>query len=339
MMTADHIHTVPAATAKRVLRGAMAALLIAVSGAALAQAPQQKAPSKAAAPKAPATAAPSARAPSGDVVARAGDRDLTRDEIRDFVSTLAPNEQAALASDPALFSQTLRVILANQLVLQEALAKKWDEQPQVTAQLQRLRDNAVVDSYLQSVSTPPESYPSEAELAQAYEANKAALTVPRTFQVAQIFIALADGADKDAEDKAKKKLAEVQAKLKVAKADFAAIAKADSDEPTSASQGGEIGWLTEAQLKPEIREQVTSLAKGTVGAPIKTEGGWHVLKVLDTKEAGTRPLAEVKDALTQRLKAQRAEATRRAYLAKLLDQSPPTINELALSNVLDQPKQ
>ena len=46
----------------------------------------------------------------------------------------------------------------------------------------------------------------------------------------------------------------------------------------------------------------------------------------------------MRDALAQRLRAQRVEANRRAYLAKLLEQSPPTINELALGNVLDLPK-
>lgn len=349
MITVNPFHVVPSIAAKPLLRGALAALLVSVSGVAQAQvkeAPvaQKKADPAAAAVKPPEAKAPPAaalppRAPSGDVVARAGDNELTRDEIRALVSTLSPNEQAALAADPALFSQTLRIKLANQLVLKEALAKKWAERPQVAAQLQRARDNTIVESYLQSISAPPADYPSEADLAKAYEANKAALAVPRTFQVAQIFIALADGADKDAQDKAAKKLADVEAKLTAPNADFGAIAKAESDEPASGARGGEIGWLAEAQMKPEIRVQVVALAKGAVSAPVKADGGWHLLKVLDITEAGTRTLAEVKDVLRQRLRAQRVEEARRAHLSKLLEQSPPTINELALSNVLDQPRQ
>lgn len=354
MIAVNSFHLAPSVAAKHVLRGVLAALLVSVSSAALAQVQVKEAPAaqrRAADPKAAAVKPPEAKAPpvaspalpaktaSGDIVARAGDNALTRAEIRTFVSTLSSKEQAALASDPALFSQTLRIMLANQLVLKEALAKKWEEQPQIAAQLKRARDTAIVESYLQSISTPPAGYPSEADLAQAYEANKAAFALPRRFQVAQIFISQGDGANKDAQDKAAKKLADVQARLKAPDADFAEIARSQSDERASGARGGEIGWLAEAQMKPEIRAQVVALSKGAVSAPVKAEGGWHILKVLDLKEAGIGTLDEVRDALTMRLRAQSAEAARRSHLAKLLEQSPPTINELALSNVLEQPKQ
>jgi peptidylprolyl isomerase len=334
---------------------ALAGLLLSPANDAFAQAPAaQKA--KAPAATAPAAAAPQAvappaapRAPVGqaarsaatdpDVVARAGDYDLTRDEIRAFVATLQPNEQAALARDAALFSQTLRVMLANQLVLKEALTKKWEDQPAVAAQLKRVRETAIVESYLQSVSTTPEGFPTDGELEKAYEANKAAFLVPRQFQVAQIFISLPADADKSAADKANKKLADVQAKLKQPNADFAAIACADSDDRTSADRGGEIGWLAESQMKPEIKAPIVALTKGALSEAVRGADGWHVLKLIDTKPAGTLTLAEVRDPLAQRLRAQRVEANRRAYLAKLLEQSPPSINELALSQVLDpQPK-
>ncbi len=105
-------------------------------------------------------------------------------------------------------------MLANQLVLKEALTKKWEDQPAVAAQLKRVRETAIVESYLQSVSTAPEGFPTDGELEKAYEANKAAFLVPRQFQVAQIFISLPADADKSAADKANKKVADVQAKLK-----------------------------------------------------------------------------------------------------------------------------
>ena len=84
----------------------------------------------------------------------------------------APREQAALAKDPALLSQAVRMLLANRLVLQEVVAKKWDQQPNVAAQLDRVRENALVELYLQSVSTPPASFPSEEELQKVYDANR-----------------------------------------------------------------------------------------------------------------------------------------------------------------------
>src|SRR5262245_59148293 len=123
----------------RSARVLLAGALIGLSGQALAQtapSPQPAKPKAAQAPaRAPAAQAP-ARAPAapqatGDVVARVGDRELTADDIRAFVRSLGPREQVAIAREPALLTQTVRALLANSLVLKEALAKKWDQQPTV----------------------------------------------------------------------------------------------------------------------------------------------------------------------------------------------------------------
>jgi len=275
---------------------------------------------------------------AADVVARIGGADITSEELRAYVETLNAQEQAAVAKDPALLSQVVRAYLARQAVLREARAKKWDQEPSVKAQLDRVRDQAITELYLQSVSKPPDGYPKEAEVQAAYDANKRAFDVPRQFRVAQIFVAAARGADKDAEEKARKRIDEVTRKLKQKGADFAAVARSDSDEKEAAQRGGEIGLLTEAQMVPGIRAVVSGLAKDAVSDPIRLDDGWHVVKVLDTKPASTRPLSEVRDARVAQMRAERAQANRQAYLAKLLEQSPPAINELALSKVLSKSK-
>jgi len=310
-----------------------------------AQAPARK-------PAAPATVAtaPAAPAPAlapvhqaaetfaikgTEVVARVGTSDVTADDIRSVVAGLDDRQRAALARDPALLSQTVRLVLANRLVLKEARSKKWDEQPAVVAQVERARDNTIVESYLRSVVTLPDGFPSEAEIKVVYEANATAFLVPRQFQLAQIVIAVPKDADKAAEDKARKRLDEVQKKLTQPGANVAALAKGESGVADTAEKGGEIGWLTEAQLRPEIRSQIVGLAKGAVTDPVRLDDGWHILKLLDTKAAQTRPMSEVRDALVERMRAERLEAGRRAYIAELLKQTPPVVNEIALSKLLD----
>jgi peptidylprolyl isomerase len=302
----------------------------AASKAAPAAAPRPAAP----APKPQAAAAPPAAIPADStVVAHLGSQDVTADQVKAFVATLDPREQAAVVRDPALLAQAVRMMLANQLALKEALEKKLDQQPAVAAQLDRVRNSAVTEIYLQSVSMPPAGFPDEADVAKVYEASQAAFLVPRQFQIAQIYVALPADADKAKEDAAKKKLADVEAKLKQPGADFAAIAASDSDDHEAASHGGEIGWVMENQVRPEIKVQVLGMAKGAVSEAIKMDDGWHVVKLLDTKASYTRPLSEVHELVVQRLRAQRADANRRAYLAKLLEQSPPAINEIALSKI------
>ena len=309
--------------------------------------PQSRPAVPAAAPaRPPAAAAPAPAAPAGDnaaepamkggeVIARVGTSDVTAEEVRAAVSLLDPRQQAALARDPALLSQTVRAILANRLVLKEALAKKWDQQAAIAAQIARARESLIAETYLQSITAPPDNYPSEADIKAVYDANASAFLVPRRFQLAQIVVRLAKDADKAAEDAARKKLDDVARRVKQPGADFAALARSLSDDTATAERDGEIGWLAEPDLKPEIRTQIAGLAKAGLTDPVRLDDGWHILKLIDTEASHTRPLAEVRDALVQRIRAERAEVNRRAYLTDLLKQTPPVVNELALSKLLD----
>jgi peptidylprolyl isomerase len=274
-------------------------------------------------------------AKGGEVIARVGTSDVTADEVRAAIAFLDARQQVALARDPALLSQTVRSLLASRLVLKEALAKKWDQQPAIAAQLARARENMIADTYLQSITAPPENYPSDADVKAVYDANASAFLVPRRFQLAQIVVAVAKDADKAGEEVARKKLDEVLKKVKQPGADFAALARSLSDDASTAERDGEIGWAAEPDLRPEIRSQVVGLAKAGVTDPVRLDDGWHVLKLIDTETSRVRPLVEVRDLLVQRVRAERAEANRRAYMAELLKQTPPVINELALSKLLD----
>ncbi|HYV65640.1 MAG TPA: peptidylprolyl isomerase [Myxococcales bacterium] len=270
-----------------------------------------------------------------DVVARVGNTEVTSEEIRGWLGGLSAQERAAAAKDPALLAQEVRRYLARRAVLQVARAKKWDEQPWVKAQLDRVRDEALAELYLQSVSAPPDGYPGDAEVQAVYDAGGAAFEVPRKFRVAQIFVPAAKG---DPDGKAQKRAAAIAAKLREKGADFAAVARAESAEANAAERGGEIGWLSEAEMVPGIRSTVTSLAKNGVSDPIRLDDGWHIVKVLDVRAASKRPLSEVRGAIAAQLRAERAQANRQAYLGKLLEQSPPAVNELALSKVLETTK-
>ncbi|MBA7468057.1 Chaperone SurA [subsurface metagenome] len=272
---------------------------------------------------------------SGEIVARAGKNDITAEEVRAAIALMATRQQAALAQDPALLSQTVRSLLANRLVLKEAIAKKWEQQPAVAAQLARSRENLIVESFLQSVTAPPDNYPSDTEVKAVYEANVSAFVVPRRFQLSQIVIQVAKDAEKTAEDDARKKLDEVGKKLKQPGADFGAVARASSEDKASAERDGEMGWVAETDLRPEIRAQVAGLSKTGVTEPVRLDDGWHILKLLDTEASRTRSLAEVRDLLVERIRAERAEVNRRAYLAELLKQNPAVVNEIALSRVLE----
>lgn len=328
--------------------GALAAALICLPVTGFAQTPPSsprpvQAPAKQkAAPQTPAAQAavpPATQGGAGktpdEIVARVGDTNLSADDIRGYVAALAPREQAAVAQDPALLSQAVRLLLANRLVLQEAVAKKWDQQAAVAAQLDRVRDSALTELYLQSVSQPPANYPSDDEVQKVYDANRQALLVPRQFQLARIFIASPKDSDKATEDKAKKTVDDIARKLKMPGTDFAAIAN-ENDARLEGKNGGDLGWVPESQIRPEIRNQVMGLTKSAVSEPVRLDDGWYILKLIDTKAAYTRTLPEVRDQLFQQIRTERAKQLRQAYLGELIKRNPPVLNEIALSKVLGE---
>jgi parvulin-like peptidyl-prolyl isomerase len=273
---------------------------------------------------------------AADAVAQVDGTQITVEQLRPLFAGLDDRQRAALEKDPAQLNQAIRTFLIQQIVLKEALEKNWDKQAAVTEELQRLRDSVIVQSYLRSLSQPPASFPTDAEVQAAYDANKAALVVPKQMQLAQVFVALPKGADKAATDKAQAKLDAIVKDISAG--DFAAVAKASSDEQASAARGGEIGWLAETQIQPGIREAITGLAKSGVSKPIRLDDGWHVIKVLDVKDSHTASLDEVREALAQRLRAERLKANSEAYIATLMQQHPISINELAITKVLDTPE-
>jgi len=278
----------------------------------------------------------SATAADSTVIAKVGGSEVRSDDIKPFIEKLSVKDQLALSKNPAALNEYVRGLIVQQLVYKEALSKKWDQQAQVVAALEKLRQQAITQSYLQSVAAPPQDFPSAAELQEAYDQLKKAnaLQVPKQYRLSQIYVACPKGADKAVEDKAQSR---IDAAAKAAKAgDFAAVAKTQSDDAASAQRGGDLGFLAESQIQPEIRTAVASLSKNGTTDPIRLNDGWHIVRLTEIKDPYTASLDEVKVSLTNELRNQKAQVLGKAYLAKLLQDNPVTLNEIAVSKLVDQ---
>lgn len=272
------------------------------------------------------------------VLGRAGEKEVLVEEIRPALNGLSESEIESLSRDPAALNKLVRSLVVQHLVLQQALAKKWDERPEVAERIRHAREVAITDSFLKSVSQPPESYPNEAELRTAYEARRAALVMPRSFRLAQIYISDPRGQDKEVAKKARERVDTVRERVRAPKSDFAAIAREFSEERESAARGGEIGWLTEQQIQPEILAKLPELSFNVVSEALRLDDGWHFIKVMDARQPFTPPLEQIRGELTRQLRAERTRAATQEYLSKLLQEAPLVINELALSKLLPASK-
>lgn len=278
---------------------------------------------------------PVTQAADSTVVAKVGESEIKAEDLKSLLESLPLRDQMQLSRDPAALNEFVRSLIVQQIVLKEALSKKWEQQPRITAQLDRLRQQAIAQTYLQSLSIPPENYPSATEIQAAYEMLKKnnALQIPRQYHLAQIYIACPKGADKAVEEKAQARVDALGKALKGG--DFSSIAKSQSDDAASSQRGGDLGWVPDNQIQPEIRNVVTSLSKGSTSDMVRMNDGWHVIRLIDVKEPSTASLDEVKAGLVRELRNQRAQDISKAYLAKVLQQNPVTLNEIAISKLLE----
>jgi len=271
------------------------------------------------------------------VAGRVGDMNVKIEDMRKALESLDPAEQAQIAADPAALVQAVRAILVERAIIKEASSKKWDQQPAIVAHLERIRESTLAGLYMQAVSQPPADYPNQEEINSAYEANKASFTVPHEFRIAQILISLPAYADEAATTMAKKKVQTVMEELKAPGADFAKIARNESNEPVTAEAGGLMGWVDEKRMPPRIRIQAMTLPLNVVSQPIQLDDGWHIIKVLETKDISPLSLEEVKARLVEVLRNQRAAADRQKYVVNMLKETPVVLNEQALNKILKKP--
>ena len=97
-------------------------------------------------------------------------------------------------------------------------------------------------------------------------------------------------------------------------ADFATLAKQKSKDP-GAADGGDLGYFTKDQMVPEFAEAAFKLDKGQISDPVKTQFGWHIIKIEDKRVKPTPTFDEVKGQL-QNYVARRAQAELVANLRK-----------------------
>ena len=272
-----------------------------------------------------------------DVVAKLGTAEIRIADLQKLLDTQPPEVRDQLLKSPPALDRLVRSEVYRRALIEEARTKGWDKRADVAVQMDRARDQVLLTSYMNELARPPAEFPNDKELAAAYNANQAEFALPRQFRVAQIFVAVPKDAPKAEADKLRKKADDIAKRGQSKDADFARLAQANSDHKASAEQGGDLGWMAERDMIPEMRTLIPTLAKGEVGKPVRTEQGWHIIKLLDLKPASVRPLAEVRVQLAAAMRQRLAQENEKRYLDKLAEQTPVAINEIALGKLRAAP--
>src|ERR1700674_1045422 len=136
---------------------------------------------------------------------------------------------------------------------------------------------------------------SDDQLKAQYQANIQSYQVPNRVHVQHILLMTVGKTDAEVEE-IKKKAEDI---LKQAKqgGKFEDLAKKYSEDPGTKDKGGDLGWIVQGQTVPEFEKTAFGLNKGKMSDLVKTQYGFHIIKVLDKETAHTKPFDEVKDSI------------------------------------------
>jgi len=209
------------------------------------------------------------------------------------------------------------------LVSKAAEAEKLADNPDFKRHMEVARRKLLMAELLQSVGK--KALTDEA-MHKVYDDAVKQMGEQKEVRARHILIRAAPGdekAGKAAEDKIKATIA----RLKKGE-DFEKVAKEVTEDPSGKANGGDLGYFTKDQMVPEFAEAAFKLNKGDISEPVKTQFGWHVIKVEDSRVKPPPTFDEVKPQIenyvTRKAQAELVQKLRaEAKIEKLYTVAPP----------------
>jgi peptidyl-prolyl cis-trans isomerase C len=156
----------------------------------------------------------------------------------------------------------------------------------------------------------------EQDIEDYYDSNLERFEKDEQVRARHILIKVAKGATTVEETEARQRAADLVQKAKRPNADFGELAKKHSEGP-SASRGGDLGYFPRKRMVPEFSKAAFSLNPGEVSQPVRTQFGFHVIKVEGVKPAGRVPLEEAKSQIRAQLERKQYRGAMKKLIAKL----------------------
>jgi peptidyl-prolyl cis-trans isomerase C len=231
-----------------------------------------------------------AQAPAGDpLIAKVNGVEIHQ-------SDLALAEEDIGQNVPAKDEQGKRDYLVNFLtdmilLSKEAEAKKVPDTAEFKRRIAFARNKALMDTVLQEAS---KGATTEANLHKVYDDATKQMGAEQEVHARHILFRVVNPADDAASKAAEAKVKAVIERVKKGE-DFNKLANELTEDPSGKANGGDLGYFTKEQMVPEFSDVAFKLDKGQVSAPVKTQFGWHVLKVEDKRQRQAPAFDTVRD--------------------------------------------
>lgn len=336
---------------------AAALVALGLAAAPLAAQPAKPAAAPAAAPSQPAKPAAAPAQPALEkidlaklpaVVAKLPNSQITKEQLVQAAQVRRQGLERMGMQVPAdtkqFYIQVLDTMLAGQLLANEATAaglspsdadlekeiagikqgfegeanfkQALEQQGMTEAELRRDVKEDMAIKKLMAEKIEPRVKVDEAAMRAFYEDNKQRMQEPEQFLASHILIGVKSDATAETKAAARTKADGLLAQLK-AGGDFAKLAKENSDDPGSKENGGTLPWLGRGQTVAPFEQAALALKKGELSGVVESPFGFHVIKLVDHKDARQVPFEEAKPRIEEYLKQQGMKAELEKHVGEL----------------------
>ena len=215
------------------------------------------------------------------ILAKVGELTVTESEVKEMVARMMQSGQNY--DNPQGKEIILEQLIANKLFLLDAKKNMYEYNAEFKAQLQKVKDDMLVN-FAMSKALESISPATEDEIKAFYEENKTHFVAGESVSASHILV--------DSEEKAKELLEKITAN----EISFEDAARRESSCPSS-ENGGNLGEFTRGQMVPEFDEAVFKMSVGEVVGPVKTQFGYHLIKLNAKNEEKPYAFEEIKGQL------------------------------------------
>jgi parvulin-like peptidyl-prolyl isomerase len=200
--------------------------------------------------------------------------------IRLLIANIGPAQRNALLADEAVFKQFVKQEATNHSVLAAAHANKIGENKNTAFLMQRGADNILREVYLNKLieAKLPKDFPSDAQVKEYFDQNKDNFVIAERMHVWQVFFPVNETTDKNKIAELKKTADTVATQLKKGSISFSEAANKYSQHAPSNVNGGYMGLINTADLKPGLKKELLELGEGKISAVLTTDTGLHIVK-------------------------------------------------------------
>lgn len=257
-------------------------------------------------------------AKSGQEIARVNGTVITDAEMSREVANLPPYLKNIAESDQGK-RELLDTMVVREIILQQAEKSGLAKSKEVQEKVDELRKKVIVEAFLKK-KIEERAVVSDADLQQFYEKNKDKLKTGEQIRASHILV------------KTEKESQDILAQLKGG-GNFEDLAKKHSIDG-AASRGGDLGWFAKGTMVPEFEKAALSLQEGTTSGVVKTQFGYHIIKLTGKRPAGVAQLTEVKEQLKGAILAEKQGEIFKQLKEDLKKNAKVQIKEDALKKVV-----